>query len=92
MAKLLGAAILVIFLFSPGVYALEAIEKVNINTATAEELMELPGIGPVIAKRIIEYREATGGFKNIEELKEVRGIGEAKFAAIKDMVMAEIPR
>ncbi|NNF56605.1 MAG: helix-hairpin-helix domain-containing protein [Rhodothermaceae bacterium] len=48
---------------------------VNINTATAAELEELNGIGPVLAERIIEYRESAGGFRSVEELIEVRGIG-----------------
>ena len=61
-------------------------EKVNINTASQSELDGLPGIGDSIAKRIIDYREQNGNFKSIEELKEVKGIGEAKFEEIKDRV------
>ena len=49
----------------------EQIEKVNINTATQEELDTLPGIGPSIARKIIEYREQNGKFSNIEDIKEV---------------------
>lgn len=61
-------------------------EKININKATEEELDTLPGIGESTAKKIIEYREEKGTFKNIEELKEVSGIGDAKFDKIKDLV------
>lgn len=61
-------------------------EKININKATEEELDTLPGIGESTAKKIIEYRKEKGTFKNIEELKEVSGIGDAKFDKIKDLV------
>ncbi len=60
--------------------------KVNINTATKEELDTLPGIGPAMAERIIEYRQTNGSFKNIDEIKNVRGIGEAKFAKMQDKI------
>lgn len=60
--------------------------KVNINTAKQTELETLPGIGPTIALRIIEYRKENGEFTDIEELKEIEGIGEAKWEQIKDFV------
>lgn len=59
---------------------------VNINTADEKLLDTLPGIGPAMAKRIIEYRETQGPFTAIEELKRVKGIGEAKFAKLKNKV------
>lgn len=60
--------------------------KVNINTANVNELDSLPGIGPSLAQRIIEYREENGNFKSIEELQNIKGIGESKYSDIKDKV------
>lgn len=60
--------------------------KININTADAEELDLLPGIGPVLAERIIEYRTVNGRFLSIEEIMEVNGIGEVKYNDIKDII------
>ncbi len=59
---------------------------ININTATADELDTLPGIGPATAANIISYREENGGFDSIEEIKEVSGIGDAKYAQIADLI------
>ena len=59
---------------------------ININTATAEELDALSGVGPATAQKIIDYRTAHGGFKTIDEIKNVPGIGDAKFAAMKDSI------
>lgn len=59
---------------------------VNINTATQTELETLPGIGPSIALKIINYRKENGKFSNVEELKNVNGIGENKFEAMKKYV------
>ncbi len=61
-------------------------EKVNINTATAKELENLPGVGAVIAQRIVDYRLEYGDFITVEELKEVAGIGEKLFEEIKDHI------
>ena len=59
---------------------------VNINKATENELSTLPGIGNSLATRIVEYRKQNGNFKTIEDIKNVSGIGESKFANIKDFI------
>lgn len=61
----------------------------NINTATQNELENLPGIGPSIASRIIEYRDQNGKFSKVEDLQNVKGIGDAKFNNIKEYVMVQ---
>jgi len=63
--------------------------KVNINTATAEELDTLPGVGPSIAQRIIDYRTANGPFRSIEDIKNVKGIGDATFEKLKDKITVQ---
>ena len=59
---------------------------VDLNTATASDLDTLPGIGPSLAAHIIDYRTTHGGFNTVDELRNVSGIGDAKFAEIKDLV------
>jgi comEA protein len=59
---------------------------ININTASASELCSLPGIGEVLAGRIVAYREAHGAFKSTGEIMNVSGIGTAKYKAIKDLI------
>jgi competence protein ComEA len=58
----------------------------NLNTATAEQLDQLDGVGPATAQHIIEYRQAHNGFGSVEELDQVPGIGEARLAALRDKV------
>ena len=61
-------------------------DRLDLNTATAEDLQELPGIGEVIAQRIIDYRELCGRFLDPEQLMEVDGIGEAKYEKLRELV------
>jgi competence protein ComEA len=60
--------------------------KININTADKSQLDTLPGVGPAMAERIIEYRQTSGGFKDIDELKKVPGIGASKFEKMKEKI------
>ena len=59
---------------------------INLNTATPAQLRTLPGIGPALARRIVEFRERQHGFKRVEELLAIPGISEKKWKAIKDKV------
>ena len=63
-----------------------SVEKININTASASKLESLPGIGPSLAKKIVEFREAHGPFVTIEDLLNVSGIGQAKLEGIRDLI------
>lgn len=64
----------------------EKSNKININTATKDELETLPGIGPKTAQKIIDYRKENGPFKSIEEIMNVKGIKQKKFNKIKDLI------
>ncbi|KOX02541.1 DNA-binding protein [Streptomyces sp. NRRL B-1140] len=61
-------------------------EPVSLNTATADQLDTLPGVGPVLAQHIIDYRTQHGGFRSVDELREVNGIGDRRFADLRDLV------
>lgn len=63
--------------------------KIPLNTATADQLDELPGIGEVLAKRIMEWREAHGRFNKLEELMEVEGIGAKKYNQLRDKIVLD---
>jgi competence protein ComEA len=63
--------------------------KLQINLATAAELAELPGIGEVLAARIVAYRDAHGDFKRTSSVENVSGIGDGKYAAIKDLITVD---
>jgi competence protein ComEA len=63
--------------------------KININTANATMLQALPGIGPVLSERIIEYRNQNGLFGVIDDIKDVSGIAEKKYEGIKDLICVQ---
>ncbi len=82
--KLCLGLILVLFLVGNVLAGL-----VNLNTATKEELQTLPGVGPAVAQRIVEYRTKFGPFKSVDELLEIKGIGPKKLEKIKPLVTLE---
>lgn len=69
-----------------GLPGTEVSGPLNLNTATAGQLEELPGIGPALAAAILAERDRRGGFRSVNELRDVRGIGEQRFADIRDLV------
>jgi competence protein ComEA len=71
---------------APAAAAAPAKPAINLNTATVDQLETLPGIGRKTAERIIEYRTKAGGFKRIEDLMNVKGIGEKSFLKLKPLV------
>jgi competence protein ComEA len=95
MVRLLAATLLAVLVAAPPLLhaqnasAPAAAEKtgvLNINTATAAEFEALPGIGPKMAQRIVEYREKNGAFKKVEDLMNVKGIGEKNFMKLKNQL------
>jgi len=64
----------------------EKAKSVNINTASVEELVQLPRVGEKVAERIVQYRQKNGSFKTIEDLKAVQGIGDKIFEEIRNMI------
>jgi len=69
-----------------------AAAPLNLNTASQPQLETLPGIGPTVAARIIEYRQKNGNFKKVEELMNVKGIGEKAFLKIKALLTVAPPK
>jgi competence protein ComEA len=80
-----GAVALLVALAAVPAFAAD-VAKVNVNSATAEQLQLLPRIGPAVAARIVEHREKNGAFKSAEDLMLVRGIGESTFELLQPYV------
>ena len=71
--------------------AATASAPVNLNTATAEQLATIPGVGPKMAERILDYRQKNGGFKKIEDLMNVSGVGEKSLLKMKPLITVGTP-
>lgn len=65
------------------------LEMVHLNQATAEQLQSLPGVGPALAERIVLYRTENGSFKNLDQLTEVKGVGDAKLAKFRNQLIID---
>lgn len=81
---IIGLSLAVLIVLAPLLYAAD---KIDINKATEEELMRIPTIGYKIAKGIVEYRKTNGRFRSIDELKQIKGIGQKRLEAIKEWVI-----
>ena len=95
MRTLIASALaLTVVLFAASIGSAEQAEKpaggsdtINLNSATLEQLEALPGIGRKTAQLILEYRQKSGGFKKVEELMNIKGIGEKSFLKLKPMLV-----
>jgi competence protein ComEA len=101
MTRILTAAIAAIALSAPILSAQSkppaarpaatATAPVNLNTATAEQLATIPGVGPKMAERIVDYRQKNGGFKKVEDLMNVSGVGEKSFLKMRPLITVGTP-
>jgi len=92
--KLIGAVLMTVLIGLISVLNANAadVEKININTASAEQLAQLKGIGPSHAAKIVAYREKNGPFKMPEDLMQVSGIGQKTIEANQEFIIVEEPK
>ena len=92
--KMIVAVLLVVFVGLISILNANAaeVQKININTASAEELAQLKGIGPSHAAKIVAYREKNGAFKMPEDLMQVSGIGQKTFDTNQELIIVEAPK
>ena len=69
-----------------GTLSFAGMDKLDLNTATTEQLITLPGIGPELAQRILDYKKEHGPFKSVDELTNVKGVGKVKLTKLRDAV------
>ena len=91
---IVAAVLLVVFVGLISILNANAaeVQKININTASAEELAQLKGIGPSHAAKIVAYREKNGPFKMPEDLMQVSGIGQKTFDTNQELIIVEAPK
>ncbi len=87
-AIVLLVAISILTAFAPSIWAQDT-DKININTATVEQITQLKGIGQSYAERVIKYRDENGTFKTPDDIMKVPGIGQKTFAQNKDRITVE---
>ena len=89
-ASRFGVALLALIVLTAGTVvplsAAERADPIDLNRATAQDLIQLPGVGEAIAKRIVDFREQHGPFKRVEDLMKVKGIGEKSLEKIRPYV------
>lgn len=93
-SKIFVAVLVAVFITAVGIIGVNAddAKQININTASAEELTQLKGVGSNHAARIIEFREKNGPFKKPEDLTLVPGVGQKTFERNKDLILVEAPK